>query len=132
MDISSFTKSSSNAYYPGSFRFQDDLCAISSGSGNGIMIKVFSKSLEGAKSMLKPCPISVWLEQLYVFSFKNYFLHFMIQGKHMVENYLVNSRILPANLLPSGQHRIDSREYNKDNETIMIFKYYFTVNNPFF
>jgi hypothetical protein len=57
--IEAFTKSSSNAYYPGSFRFNDDFCAIGSGSKDGFLVKVFSTALSQIENFFQPCPVVV-------------------------------------------------------------------------
>jgi hypothetical protein len=54
-----FTKSSSNAYYPGSFRFNDDYCAIANGSKDGLLIKAFPVAVSRLASYFQPCPVIV-------------------------------------------------------------------------
>jgi hypothetical protein len=108
--IEIFEKSSSNIYYPGSFRFVNDYCAMMRGTDN-IVTKTFAKPLEVVKKTLTPCPVS---------------------GRHMMENVPFDSSLIPSSLLATGDYRLDIREFNERNETIFHVQYFFTVKNPFF
>jgi Protein of unknown function (DUF1091) len=105
-----FRKSSSNVYHPGPIRFVQDYCALMRGE-TSVITQTMAKNYELFKARMKPCPV---------------------MGKHMFENVPFDSSLMPQTLLPSGEFRVDLREYNELNETIFAVQYYITVKNPFF
>jgi Protein of unknown function (DUF1091) len=105
-----FRKSSSNVYHPGSIRFVQDYCAMMRGESS-VITQTFSNSIEIIRKIFKKCPV---------------------MGKHMLENLPFDSSMFPPTLLPSGDFRIDVRQYNGLNETIFSLKQYITIKNPFF
>jgi hypothetical protein len=106
-----FTKSSSNAYYPGSFRFTDDYCSISNGSNQGLLMKAFPVAVAQAGDYFQKCPIL---------------------GPHGLHNFTFDTSIIPSALFPSGEHRLDVRESNGKNDTIIVYHFFFNVKNQFF
>jgi hypothetical protein len=76
-----------------------------------IITKTFSKNNDLIKAQFKPCPVV---------------------GKHLVDNMPFDSSLLPKSVLPSGDFRLDMRQFNGHNDTIMEVKYFITIKNPFF
>jgi hypothetical protein len=97
-------------FYPGSIRFVQDYCAMMRGK-ESIISQTFSNSNKILKDILQPCPV---------------------RGKHMIENVPFDSSLIPSNLLPTGDYRMDMRQYNGLNQTIFVVQYFMTIKNPFF
>jgi Protein of unknown function (DUF1091) len=97
-------------FHPGSIRYVQDYCAMMKGEET-IITKTFSKSYKILKDILQPCPV---------------------RGKHGIENVPFDSSLIPSNLLPTGDYRMDMRQYNGLNQTIFVVQYFMTIKNPFF
>jgi hypothetical protein len=49
-----------------------------------------------------------------------------------MRDFQIDSTLFPSSLLPSGDFRLDVREFNGKNETIFFVQFYLMVKNPFF
>jgi hypothetical protein len=67
-DVGVYSKSSSNVYHPGPFRFRNDMCALAIGNENVAIQQTFAKALERFRSILQPCPLKVSVD-VHVYKF---------------------------------------------------------------